>query len=595
MTGTVTGAALGAPPAGVITAEPSTGEDTPATTDSGDWSSRGQGLRAWLQRPVVAGILLLMIYAALSFALNDPRGTLGTDTGGKLATLRTMELHGGFNPDVGYWAADRDPTGVLHPLFYTYKAGDKWVNVTTLPMLYAAYPLYLVGGDRLVLLLPMLGAVACAFAARALARRLGAATGWSAFWIIGLATPVAIYALDFWEHSWGLALMMWGAVFLLDVAERRAGWRGALAAGALFAGAATMRTEALVYLLVAAAVTCLTLVVRDRAWRAAVVRGVAIVVGAVVVLAANQLLERFTVGVSLRASRVAGTAAGAGGSATERAKEALTTSLGMNFFGGSADWIAGLLVVGLVAYGVWALRARSDDRRLLGIAAVTLAVVVIVLRFADGLGFVPGLLTASPVAVVGLVFGWRRREFRYPLIVACVALPLVWIFQFSGGAGPQWGGRYELLSGALLAVVGVVVLQGSPRALLAVVMVAGLVTVGGIAWLSVRSHTVADAMTTIIARHDQAIISRDAHTLREGGAFFEPGAHWLTATSQKDFERAVAILHDSGDTEFALLASNPDAVPAEIGGYVRGRTEMVALLRPDVKVMVVTYRAHGGE
>ena len=94
----------------------------------------------------------------MSFALNDPRGTLGTDTGGKLATLHMMERNGGLDPDIGYWAAGDDPTGVLHPLHYTYRMGDKWVNVTTFPMLYAAYPLYLVGGDRAVLLLPMLGA-----------------------------------------------------------------------------------------------------------------------------------------------------------------------------------------------------------------------------------------------------------------------------------------------------------------------------------------------------------------------------------------------------------------------------------------------------
>ena len=74
----------------------------------------------------------------------------------------------------------------------------------------------------------MLGAVlARACGARALARRLGARTGVATFWVIGLATPVAIYALDFWEHSLGLALMLWGVVLLFDVAEERAGaWRG---------------------------------------------------------------------------------------------------------------------------------------------------------------------------------------------------------------------------------------------------------------------------------------------------------------------------------------------------------------------------------
>src|SRR5258707_11156205 len=95
----------------------------------------------------------------------------------------------------------------------------------------------------------MLGGLLPARGARALARRLGG-HGDLAFWAVGLATPVVVYALDFWEHTLGLAAMVWGVVLLLDVADRRAGWRAALAGGALFGVAATMRTEALVYAVV---------------------------------------------------------------------------------------------------------------------------------------------------------------------------------------------------------------------------------------------------------------------------------------------------------------------------------------------------------
>ena len=71
------------------------------------------------------------------------------------------------------------PKATLHGLYYTYTVSGHYLNVTTLPMLYAALPLYALGGYRLALLLPMAGAVACAFAARALARRVGRATaGW---------------------------------------------------------------------------------------------------------------------------------------------------------------------------------------------------------------------------------------------------------------------------------------------------------------------------------------------------------------------------------------------------------------------------------
>src|SRR5436305_7683418 len=105
-------------------------------------------------------MLLLVVYIGLSF-LNDPHGSLGTDTGGKVATLRSMTVnarHGHvLDPDVGYWAARWDPKGTLHPLWYTYRLGRKWVNVTTLPMLDVAYPLWRLGGYRAALLVPMLG------------------------------------------------------------------------------------------------------------------------------------------------------------------------------------------------------------------------------------------------------------------------------------------------------------------------------------------------------------------------------------------------------------------------------------------------------
>ena len=77
----------------------------------------------------------------------SPHGYLGTDTGGKVATLETMAHHGGgLTPAVGYWAAKWDPSGsTCTALYYTYQVGDRYLNVTTLPMIYAALPLYAAG------------------------------------------------------------------------------------------------------------------------------------------------------------------------------------------------------------------------------------------------------------------------------------------------------------------------------------------------------------------------------------------------------------------------------------------------------------------
>ena len=537
---------------------------------------------------MVACLVLLAVYATLTLALNDPRGTLGTDTGGKLATLHAMDERGTLDPNIGYWAAHWDPTGKLHPLFYTYPVGGKWVNVTTLPMLVAAYPLYRIGGERAILLLPMLGALLCAFAARALALRLGDRNGWTAFWVIGLASPVAIYALDFWEHTVGLGLMMWGVVLILDVAEERVGWPGALGAGAAFGVAATMRTEALVYLAVAAAVGCLALAVRRRELRRALGSGVAILAGAAAVLIANDALERQVLGTTLRASRAANTADAVGTSLGTRLQEAWTTTVGLNRFTPDLDFLVGALIVCLLAYGAWRL-SRGSEGRLVGEVVLGIALLLLLVRVDGGLGFVPGLLTASPFAAVGLFLGWKRHV-RVPTLIACLALPVVWAFQYSGGAGPQWGGRYELLSGALLAVVAVVVLGGQRRVLALLLGVSLLVTGFGVAWLSVRSHGVVTGIEAIVARHDQAVISVEAHVLREGGAFYEPDRHWLTATTDTQLLDATRILGETGDREFAYVTSAGGAAPRAIGDFRRGATQKVEFLRSDVFLDVVTYR-----
>lgn len=550
-----------------------------------------------LQRPVVAALLLLSVYAALSLVLNDPRGTLGTDTGGKLATLRVMNAHGTLVPDVGYWAAQWDPRGVLHPLYYTYKVGGRWVNVTTLPMLLTAVPLYRIGGDRLILLVPMLGGLLTAFGARALSRRLAGGAGWPAFWLVGLTTPVAIYALDFWEHALGLGLMLWGVVFVWDLActgtdgapppSIAGGWRVALVSGALFGLAATMRTEALVYLLVAGLVGCTVLAWRRRALVQAIARGVTMAAAAAAVLIANDLMERALLGTTLRASRAAGTAEGVGTSLGTRIDEAWRTTLGLNAAVLRTDVLLGVAVVALLALG--AKRLRRLDGSLLGVAAIVFAALIYVARFRLGLGFVPGVLTACPFAAVGVAFGWRRG-LRLPTMIAIAALPLVWAFQYSGGAGPQWGGRYELLTGALLAVVGISAVQDSRRALAAIAVVSVLVTGFGLAWLSERSHGVVDAARTVIARDDQVVISRDAHFFREGGAFYDASRHWLTATTPVQLRAALQIARESGATELALLADASAAAPAALGAYARGASQVIRYTRGDVRLRVTTYR-----
>lgn len=534
-------------------------------------------------RAFLAVAALVVAYLALSF-LNDHRGYLGTDTGGKVATLRAMERAGTLVPDVGYWAERWDPEGALHPLHYTNHIGDRWVNVTTLPALYLGYPLFRLAGYQGALLVPMLGAAFTALAARALVRRLTGPderAGWLAFWLVGLASPVTIYALDFWEHAVGLAMVAWAVVLLLDLLHSRRGLTAAAGAGLLLGSAATMRTEALVYAAVATGVTCLLLAARTRDLTRPALAGVAVVAGLALPLVGNHALEGAVLGSGLRADRATATVTDAPTTDGTRVNEAMLTATALHATLQPSSYAVGAALLALlVLFALQASRGQAGARAARVAAAGAAALYLV--RATAGLGFVPGLMAATPLAAVGLALGWRRHgagterspsayDARPVLAVALLALPLVWAFQFTGGAGPQWAGRYILPSGLLLGVVGIARLRLLARwARLALVGTAAAVTCFGLAWLSVRSHDVARTVQALTDRPEPVLVSKVAHLAREGG-WFAADHRWLTALSTPEQARAAHVVSSAGFDTFALVEiADGDPVPPVPGWSVVG-------------------------
>ena len=99
-----------------------------------------------------------------------------------------------------------------------------------------------------------------------------------------------------------------------------------------------------------------------------------------------------------------------------------------------------------------------------------------------------------------------------------VALPLVWGFQFLGGANPQWAGRYALSSCIILVALGVAALQlvGSTIRW-GVLALSLLVTMTGVLWLRERSHSFDDLFVTLVDRPEDVVIARNGFFIREGG------------------------------------------------------------------------------
>ncbi len=554
--------------------------------------------RRWLTRPWVAAVVVLCAYLLLSLAM-DPRGYLGTDTGGKVATLEVMVERGDYDPDIGYWAEDWDPDATLHPLYYTSDVAGRWVNVTTLPVVLVARPLYEAFGYRGALLLPMAGAIAAAFAARAISRRVGdERSGWSAYWIVALASPVTIYALDFWEHTIGLAFMAWALVPLLDALSRGSTLRRGLAAGVLFGAAATTRTEALVFGFVAVGLGCvLMLWAPPAATEGPSARrrlpgvlgfGVSVVAGVAVLLVANELLERLVMDASFRSGRAASTASTAGTTLSIRLEEGLATSVNLSPSLDTGPYLIGVVVACLLVYlAVKGARGRSDPAMRIAAAAVLAAYL---LRLLDGPGFVPGLMAATPIAAVGLARAWRGPLTRYLAMVAVGALPLVWLFQFTGGAGPQWAGRYVLASGLVLLVLGTV--EGprmTPWVWRAFVGLSVAITAFGLAWLGQRSHEVAASGEAFSRRPEPVLITTIGHQVREYGAFYGQKL-WLTAPFVKDRPRAVELVAEAGYDEFGYVTSPTDDEPPEFDGFevvAEGEEHFI----DGIQLRVVTYRA----
>jgi hypothetical protein len=570
-----------------------TGRDEDLDASTG---ARSAVTRAFAMPRVVAWVVLACVLWALTL-VNDPGGYLGTDTGGKVLTLEAMDRSDSWSPDIGYWAAEWDPDGDLHPAVFTTRFGDRWVNVTSLPAIFVARPLYAVAGYRGALLVPIAGAVACAAAARAIARRAGARTGWSAYWLVGLASPITIYALDFWEHTLGAALLGWALIVLTDVATgmRARGW--AIWGGALVGLAATMRTEALAY---GAAATLVAMIacalgvtgVRSRA-RVGVTLGGAVVAGMAAPLVANELLERAVLGGAVRSGRASSAIVGVG-DVGARVREALVT--GASFPGGTDAAIvlgvgAGLLIATLVS-----CRADAPRGRVASLAGC-LALAVLVLM-SDGLGFVPGLVPATPFAAAGVV-ALRRANPASRILgaSALVALPLVWSTQWLGGALPQWGGRYILTSGLVLGALGVAAAARSiPAARWTVTACAVVITLFGVTWLSVRSHDVDDTFEALNRRPEPVLVSTSAFFAREAGPALADH-RWLTLYDADDpAQRALLaeVLEGAGFESFALVGiAGGDDLREPIGTYVPTTTESLPFLA-DVRLDVTTYERLSG-
>jgi len=539
---------------------------------SADEHEGGATRTRWFLRRIVWALVLFLIYAVAA-SFTSPEAYLSTDVGGKTASVAAMVERDDWNVDMGYWAAEFDPLGVNYPFAHTVLTSKgQWVNTTSLPMVLLARPLWAVGGFWGALLLPMLGAVATSWFAADLEKRLVGGTGFRSFWIVGLTTPTFVYALDFWEHTIGLALMTLATVKVLAAIESRS-WRPALVSGVAFGMAAALRQEALVYGFIAGLALGGWLLVADGATPVERVRRAigpisAMLSGVIAITVANAYLEARVLGAAARTARGAATTTSLGDDLPLRAQAAFASFLSpINSFHPITWFIGGALLISLVWLTIAAIYGL--DRRRPTVVLLAIGGTVLVARVATfGPTFVPGLVPTAPLAAAGLTLGFASKKWLL-LVLGVLPLPLLWMVQFPQGVLPQWGGRYLLLSGLILVVMACAYLPSVDRQVFRGLVFGGLaVTLMGVWWTAVRTNLVEDhwdIIRALPASDETVLVWRDSIHAREAGPLMVEN-RWLSAHTDEEVAHLLGVL-DAADIDTFYYVEGLEFVPQTFDGF----------------------------
>lgn len=404
---------------------------------------------------ILAAASLLAVLASL-----PPTGFFSADSGPKYWQCVAFAEGDGRPRGFDYPARDLDPERRHIPPF-TAPIGDRLASIypVLFPILGAV--LELVGGDRALRLLPWLAALAaaCATGRLASALRREPATWWSAAAALA-ATPLAFYAVAFWEHSLAAAMVVAGLLLVVKVEERdgaRIPWRwGAL--GLLVGLGTWVRSEVafLAPVLVVLAV-----------WQGGPARPrsvLALAGGFVTGLVGGAAVQAATLGrwLPLHATYHAGSSL--------RAHDFLASRLASLWQFAAPNWSAGLAAaVWLVALAITLSRPGSRSRagELAGIAAVAAAVaaatVVPAVRWLSGAAPTDAFPVSAPAATwivlsaLPLVLWGQPRaavlDRRRWLVAAAAAWSIAGVLMARPVRSFEWGGRHFLPAVLLLLAV----------------------------------------------------------------------------------------------------------------------------------------------
>ena len=519
----------------------------------------------------VAALALLVVLATL-----PPTGFFSADSGPKYWQCVAFAQGEGWPRGFDYPARDLDPERRHIPPF-TAPIGDRLVSIypVLFPLL-AAVP-ELAAGDRALRLLPWLAALAAAWATGRLASTLrGESVTWPGAAMALAATPLAFYALAFWEHSLASAMVV-GGLLLVIADERggsRIGWRW-WTLGLLVGLGTWVRTE--VAFLIPVLLLGASWPLARHAWRTAL----SLATGCAAGLTAGAALQAAALGnwLPLHVTYHA--------ASSLRAHAFLTSRLASLELFVSPHWSCGLaaaLWLAAIVTVVSRVGSRSRAGQVLGLAAVATSVaaatVVPGVRWLAGARpteafpvWAPATTWLALSALPILLWGQPRelvRDRRRLLLAAVAVWSIAVVIAVRAIHAFEWGGRFFLPSVlVLLAIMASLPIADGPwrrlRRAAVVVAVATAVPVQALGLVLLRHGATTHHRITVellaFSEPDEPIVT-DSYMLPliSGRGWWQ--RRYLYATGRPGVERLAASFAQHGVARwtYATLERTPAGV-----------------------------------
>lgn len=521
---------------------------------------------AWaLPVRVHLGVLALVLVALMTVVGTST--SFSADEGA--AIIQARSLAGGDGWFVDHPLPEVDPTGANFPLELSQRGAEGWAPFAKHPL----YALLLAGADRVggvtaMVLLSLLGTVAAAGLAAALARRLDPALSRPALWVVGLASPLLFDGYLLIAHSAAAALAAAAVLAAVVAVERR---RAAVALGVVPALTACvlLRSEGLFIALALAAVAAVA-AVRDRPARtAAAVAALGAAAGGV----GGYLLDGWWTARIVGGGGVAGAAApaatDAGGFLAGRVQGFVVTWLLPGYGGRPLVGLALLIMLLALMLGALSVRTHPERGRRIVVSGTAAAGAALVALAAGPGTVVPGLLLAFPLAAAGLLLVRRTTLVSTTARLAggtagLFALAVVATQYAKGGSG-EWGGRYFALAIPIAVPILLLALRQAARrldrraarsALVALTVCSAVMGVMGVTALRVSHRDVARLVATADRAPADVLVTTEGAMPRFAWPTYDR-QRWLLARPE-GLEDLLRRLREGGYDRVGFVTRDPD-------------------------------------